>query len=81
MGMSDEARKLWKTPAGGSLMGAMMGLQPLAPDAQALLDQLKALNKAGRGEKMGSGAPGPELESEPVPEHDAAPDALPGVTR
>ena len=81
MAMSDEARKMWNTPAGGSLMGAMMGLEPRAPDAQALLDQLKALNRAGRGEKVDSRAPGPELKGDPVAGHNAASDALPGVTR
>ena len=79
--MSDEARRLWKAPAGGSLMSAMMGLEPMAPEAQALLDQLKALNRAGRGEKADSGAPKPEARADPVAGHDAAPDALPGAIR
>jgi len=54
MKMSEEARKVWKTKAGGSLMGAMLGQHPMTPEGQAALDEIKAMNEAMRAEKQAS---------------------------
>lgn len=54
MAMSEQARKVWKSEAGGSLMGAMLGQHPMTPEGQAALDEIKAMNEAMRAEKQSS---------------------------
>lgn len=40
--MNEEARKLWRTPAGGSLLAKMLSGEAMAPADQAHLQALKA---------------------------------------
>ena len=43
--MNEQAKKLWKTPAGGSLMAKMLSGEPLAPADQAHLLALKQADR------------------------------------
>lgn len=39
--MNEAARKLWKTPQGASLLGKMLGGQPMTPQDRQHLEKLK----------------------------------------
>lgn len=46
--MNEDAKKLWKTRAGGSLMAKMLSGEPLAPEDTAHLKALKQADPAKR---------------------------------
>lgn len=65
--MNEEARKLWKTPAGGSLMAKMLSGEPMAPEDRELLDNMKALDP-------------PKMAAKAHPPATDAQDTLDGIT-
>lgn len=42
--MNEAARKIWKSPAGHSLFAAIFDRQPLTPQQQATLQELKRVD-------------------------------------
>ena len=41
MAISEQGKKIWKTPAGGNLMRAMLGTQPMTEQDKQTLQELK----------------------------------------
>lgn len=44
--MTPEGKKIWNSPAGGSLMAAMLGMKPMEEKDKATVEQLRQTGKA-----------------------------------
>ena len=48
MALSEEARKVWRSSGGRSLLGVMLGQEPMSAEGQAALAELKAMTEVER---------------------------------
>lgn len=65
--MNEEARKIWKTPAGHSLFAAIFDRRPLTPQQQATADQLKRVDPPKLAKQPPRPPPSPDTDSRAVP--------------
>jgi hypothetical protein len=55
--MTPDGKKIWNSPAGASLMAAMLGQKPVKPQDQATVKALVKTSKAGQTKPGASSEP------------------------
>lgn len=80
MAMSEEARKVWKSKGGASLLRTMLRQQPMTEEGQAALAELKVMNELERArERAASENKAPPPNADAVAGRDAAAGDQPGA--